>query len=93
MRLRPIYSVQGAAERLFVAMGLPPGEVFIHRFMSKYEKGWVLKRKKPSGMVVSMTNIHPNKASLWLSIKDMTLIHDKEMLERLTDNIQRDLAG
>ena len=69
-----------AAERLFAAMGLASSEALIHRFVSPYQKGWVLRRKwieDDRPRQEDMTQVHPNRDSLWRSIEDQRAAFNK----------------
>lgn len=79
-----------AAERLFEATGLDPREASIDRFVSPYDKGWILRRKwieddRPRQK--DMTGVHPNRDSLWRSIEDQ-----RAMFNRIANGIAADLG-
>lgn len=79
-----------AAERLFEAMGFPPGEAHVHRYVSPYEKGWKLQRKwieDDRPRVEDMTGVHPDRNSLWRSIADQ-----REMFNKIATGIAADLG-
>ena len=69
-----------AAERLFEAMGLPPGEAHICQSVMHGKRGYRLQRRfQENGRpkTCDMTSVHHNKQSLWQSIDDMRFAFNK----------------
>lgn len=69
-----------AAERLFEAMGLPPGEAHICQSVVRGKRGYRLQRRwveadRPK--TCDITSVHGTKHSLWQSIDDMRNVFNK----------------
>lgn len=80
-----------AAERLFEAMGLPPGEAHISRSVKRGKRGYRLQRRyieNDRPKTCDITSIHHNKQSLWQSIDDMRFVFNK-----IACGIARDLKN
>ena len=68
-----------AAERLFEALGFPPGEAHLRR-CHRPSKGWVLQRRwveNDRPKCEDITSKHPDKDSLWRAITDQRMIFEK----------------